>query len=171
MNGRTTISYEEEIITKEKKINRLTSKDFENLRYGYSIAWWNSAKYSFKLIIQALIYILIINYASVMEHCQNWDQSNSLVQLPLHHQSAFSVWGIFNGNWKEALIKHFSDFIHFVMIKKFGSVIWCLTLLLYISKKLLELEGIMSVKKVYVSTDCFLMAVLPISTFPSLDFW
>ena len=70
-----------------------------------------------------------------MKHCQNRDQSNGLVQLPLHHQSAFSICDIFCGNRKQALIKHFFDFTRFVMIKKLRSVIWCLTLLLYISKR------------------------------------
>ena len=111
------------------------SKDFENLQYGYSIAWWNSAKYSFKLIIQALIYILIINYASVIKHCQNQAQSNTLVKLSLHHQTAFSVCDTFYANRKQALIKHCYDYAHFVMIKKLGSVIWCLTLLYIIKER------------------------------------
>ena len=38
----------------------------------------NSAKYSLKLIIQALIFIVTINSASVYKLCQNQDQLNNL---------------------------------------------------------------------------------------------
>ena len=40
----------------------------------------NSVKCLLKLIIQILIYILIINYASVIKLCQDQDQLNGLGQ-------------------------------------------------------------------------------------------